>query len=119
MIVGVGTDIVESARVAQACQNPRFLSRCFTDAEQTYLQESGNYAGHFAAKEAVVKALGTGFSGFWPVAVEITHDDKGRPVVRLHGKAADLAHAAAITRWDISISHCQTHAVAMAIAQSV
>jgi phosphopantetheine--protein transferase-like protein len=72
-------------------------------------------AGLFAAKEAVVKALGIGFSGFWPCDVEICHDIKGKPYVRLHNKARKYEnHCIAV-----SISHTKTDAVAFALAMKI
>ena len=92
MILGIGTDIIEIARFTKE-HIPRFMDRVFTAQEQQYLQNKGaaSMAGLFAAKEAIVKALGTGFSGFWPCDAEIMHDSAGKPYGVLHGKAAKLA----------------------------
>ena len=120
MVVGIGNDIIEVARFVRPIDNDRFLRRCFTDKERDTVQSGGNrvarFAGRFAAKEAVVKAMGTGFLGFWPCEVEIGTEPNGRPSVRLHGKAAQLAAARGITQWEVSISHCRTHATAVALA---
>lgn len=120
MIAGLGVDIIEIARFARA-ENPHFINRCFTPGEQDYMRGKGpqTAAGLFAAKEAVVKALGTGFCGFWPCAVEILHDAQGQPYVQLHGEAACVMKNRHITRITVSIAHHQTTAVAVAAAESI
>lgn len=114
-IQGIGTDIIEISRFQKYSQ--RFLFRCYAASEQQTCTKPENLAGHFAAKEAVAKALGTGFTGFWPSAIEIKHNKAGKPEVILHNGAAKIASAAGITKIDVSISHCKTFAVAMAVAQ--
>jgi len=116
MITGIGTDIVEIERVGKALkESERFMLRVFTKAEQEYCLASTNsdqrFAGRFAAKEAVAKALGVSLS--W-LDVEILPDANGRPVVKLANKAVD---AAAGSRIQVSISHCELYAVAYAIAE--
>ena len=115
MIHGIGTDIIEVNRFQKLSE--RFMERCFTDLERQYLAGKGpeSIAGYFAAKEAVVKALGTGFAGFWPSAVEICRGSSGKPVVKLHGVAAEVAEANRIVSVEVSISHCKSVAMAMAI----
>jgi holo-[acyl-carrier protein] synthase len=105
LIIGIGTDIVAVERFAKDL-SPRFLSRVFTEYELAYCQNKPpqTMAGLFAAKEAVVKAMGTGFAGFSPNAVEIRHDDKGKPYTVYGGHT-----------WHISISHCEAYAVAFAV----
>jgi len=119
-IFGIGTDIIEVDRFEKDGKplGDRFMLRCFTAREQEYLKgrHLENTAGCFAAKEAVVKALGTGFTGFWPSAIEISHNKMGKPEVILHGRAAEIAEAAGIGSIEISISHCKTMAVAFAVA---
>jgi phosphopantetheine--protein transferase-like protein len=117
LICGVGTDIVAVARFEKISE--RFIERCFTPGEREYLRGKplSSSAGLFAAKEAVVKALGTGFSGFWPVDVEVTHDANGRPGVTLHGKARDIADSLSIDVIWLSISHSEANAVAFAVAE--
>ncbi|MCL2364205.1 MAG: holo-ACP synthase [Defluviitaleaceae bacterium] len=123
MIYGVGTDIAKISRFAQ--MTPHFVARVFTDGERNYLHNktgeglASSAAGLFAAKEAVAKALGTGFHGFWPVDIEIWHDNNGAPRVRLHNGAAKIAKK--ITRVrnrvkvQVSISHTADDAVAFAV----
>jgi len=120
-IFGIGTDIIEIARFKRNGQSlgRRFMERCFTEKEREHLANRNieNIAGYFAAKEAVAKALGTGFVNFWPNAIEIQYNKNGRPIVILHEGAATFAENVGITCIDISISHCKTYATAMAIAQ--
>lgn len=120
-VVGIGTDIIEIERFQRNGKPPgeRFMFRCFAESEREYLKcrPLETMAGFFAAKEAVAKALGTGFVGFWPSAIEIVHNRAGKPEVILHGGAKGIAEAAGIAVLIVSISHCRTLAVAMAIAQ--
>ena len=99
----------------------RFLRRCFTEAERAYAEDNPrrrleHLAGRFAAKEAVLKVLGTGWSGgiAWTDA-EVVREASGRPTVRLHGRCAEVAAERGIVEWWLSISHIETHAVASAI----
>ncbi len=122
-IVGHGIDLVETARVARLLEQhgPRFLERCFTVEEQAYFQgkreQVQHLAGRFAAKEAILKVLGTGWSqGIAWTDAEVVREPSGRPVVRLHGKCAQVAASLGITQWWLSISHIATHATASAIA---
>ena len=115
MVTGIGTDIVEISRVRQAiARREGFADRIFTEAEKQYCMSCANYAerlaGRFAAKEAVAKSLGVPLS--W-LDVEILPDEAGKPVVRLSGRAAELAGSRQVM---VSISHCRTYAVAYAIA---
>ncbi len=120
MILGIGTDICEIARIEKALENPRFLDRWFTSAEKEYILARGaaSAAGIFAAKEAVSKALGTGFSGFGADKIEILHDAHGKPVCRLHDGAKDRAAAIGAGSVMISISHDGGMAPAFALAQA-
>lgn len=121
-VYGIGTDIIEIDRLKKNGKplSERFMTRCFTEQEREHLKNRNleNAAGYFAAKEAVAKALGTGFAGFWPSAIEIRKNAFGKPEVFLHNKAANIAKQAGVTKIDISISHCKTLAIAMAIAQT-
>ena len=130
MIISIGTDIIEINRFSKKL-NPRFIQRVFSSSEQDYLQDrsSSSTAEIFAAKEAVAKALGTGFFGFWPCDIEIVHDVLGKPHVRLHGKAFDIAKHLARKYYNtkqkkkhnktfcikISVSHSSDIAIATAI----
>lgn len=114
-IVGIGTDLVEIRRIEEACKRERFAERVFTPAE---LRNAGTgakrwerLAGRFAAKEAVGKAFGRPLS--WQ-DVEIAKDDLGKPIVVLHGNAAELACGA---RVHVSISHTSEYATAFAVME--
>lgn len=122
MIVGIGNDIIEIHRIEMVVsKNSRFILRNFTKREKDYFQKRNNsfecIAGNFAAKEAVSKALGTGFRGFDLVDVEVIRDKEGAPLVYLHGKARELSKEKKIDKIWVSISHCKEYASAVAIAE--
>ena len=121
-IVAHGIDIVRCDRIERVWKDhgEHFLSRIYTPAERDYCLDCKTVAvrlsGRFAAKEAVLKVLGTGWRGEirW-TDIETLPDPLGRPVVTLHGAAAALAQRLGITRILMSISHTADHAVASAI----
>lgn len=123
-IVSHGIDLIEIARLGRMLDDhaERFLERCFTPREVQYAAAAPRkrlerLAGRFAAKEAILKALGTGWrDGIAWTDMEILPDPRGRPVLTLTGKAAELAGRAGISGWTLSISHTDTHAIASAIA---
>ena len=119
MISGIGTDILEAARMAAGMRNRRFCLRVFTEEELYYCSGKPieSAAGLFAAKEAAVKAAGVGFKGFWPCDVEITHDVSGMPVVRPRGVFKDICNAKRIHIY-VSISHTKDIAFAAAVAET-
>ena len=115
MIRGVGTDMVKIARFKD--MPPRLGERLFTAGEREYIkQRPQTAAGIFAAKEAVVKALGTGFRGFWPAEVEIWHTPAGAPRVRLLGTALKIARRLARGRYRVHVSITHERDVAAAFA---
>ena len=120
-IAGIGIDLVDIARFERAA--PRLKERLFTPAEARYCvaQRSPplHFAARFAAKEAVLKALGTGWSGgiAW-TDVEIVREHHGGAEVKLTGKAAARAKKLTIRGWHVSMTHTATHAAAVAIATS-
>lgn len=121
-IIGTGIDIVEISRIGRAiARNPRFLARVFTSDEVDYFLKTGNrtynIAGTFAAKEAVLKSLGTGLRDMGWKDIEITRNSLGKPSVILHGNAKALASDAGIMHIHISISHEREHAIAGAVAE--
>ena len=125
-ILGHGIDLCDTARIGDMLEKhgQRFLERCYTPTEQEYSHKGMTarqvefLAGRFAAKEAVVKALGTGISsGIDFTDVEILREGNGRPVVQLHGGAALRAQQMGVQNIHISISHLSTHAMASAIAE--
>ena len=86
MILGVGTDLVEISRIERACRKDHFVKGVFTDRESRQAMGSASkLAGSFAVKEAVAKALGTGFRTFMPIDVEVLRDPLGKPYVILMG----------------------------------
>ncbi len=122
-ILGHGIDIVETARVKRLCDEhgQRFLDRVYTTDEQSYCQKNPkriyeHLAGRFAAKEAVLKVLGTGWRGgiAW-TDIEVLKDPSGQPRIKLTGECARIAAELGIVRWHLSISHIETHATASAI----
>lgn len=122
MILGIGTDIIEINRIERVVtKTPSFLDKVFTERERKYFAYKNNrpetIAGIFAAKEAVSKALGTGFRSFSPNDIEVTPDKLGKPQVFLLGNAQKLGQELGVTKVFVSISHCQTYAVAYALAE--
>ena len=125
MILGIGTDIAEIERIRDAMDRSgeRLLARILTANEQELLEGVADpavtVAGRWAAKEAVAKALGTGFGRdcSW-LDVEILRNPQGAPVVVLHGMGAETAEKLGIARIHVSISHEQNYAVAFAVAES-
>lgn len=121
-IIGVGTDIIETDRVKLAVERSgsRFLERVYTPAEIAYCEARRDriacYAARFAAKEAVLKAIGSGLAGCRWVEVEVSRSRKGPPGVLLHGAAAALAAKRGIGSLHITLSHSREFAVAFAVA---
>lgn len=121
-ISGLGVDIVEIERMRRALErHPRMRERLFSQEEREYCDSRArpeiHYAMRFAAKEAVLKALGMGFSGGIRFTdVEVARDERGRPVPRLSGRAAEIAHAAGVVEMHLSLSYTHLNAVASAVA---
>ncbi|WP_035571318.1 holo-ACP synthase [Halonatronum saccharophilum] len=118
---GIGIDIIEIERIREGMErHSRFKKRFFTEEEIDYCEKHkvpwSYYAGRFAAKEAVVKALGTGFRGFKWQDIEIVKDELGKPEVKLKNRAKDLALEMGIDKIMISISHSRDYAAAQAVA---
>jgi holo-[acyl-carrier protein] synthase len=123
MIVGVGVDVVEVARVARALErHPRFGVRVFTQAEREASARRGvgavaYLAKRWAAKEAVSKALGVGFSGFSYTEIEVVNLRSGAPTVAVHGEVGEWADQLGVVRWHLSLSDTDELAFATAIAE--
>ena len=121
----VGIDLIEVTRVERvlARYGDRFLERVFTPAEILYCRaRPPELAARFAAKEAVAKALGVGVrmiarDGINWQDVEVTGDVRGKPLVRLYGRAAERAGELGLTEWAVSLSHTREHAIAFVVAQ--
>lgn len=123
MIVGLGTDIVEIDRIAGMIERhgDSFLDRVFTPAERAYCggkrHAAQHYAGRWAAKEAAMKALGTGFvPGVGWHDFEVLPEQSGAPRLTLTGGAAEKARSLGIEAILVTMSHCKTYATATAIA---
>ena len=124
MIIGHGVDIVETARIKQMLGDhpERFLERCFTAGEQEDSKSSRRQLEHlaarFAAKEAVLKALGTGWSqGIGWTDIEVVRAENGKPSLCITGRAREIAAELGITAWHLSMSHISSTAIASVIAE--
>ena len=125
MIVGTGIDIVEVPRIARSIERfgERFLNRIFTEAERRYCESKANrmerFAARFAAKEAGMKAIGTGMRGGvrWQ-DFEVGREPSGRPTMLFHGKAAQVAERLGVRRSHLSVSHTEEHAVAYVVLEN-
>jgi holo-[acyl-carrier protein] synthase len=129
MIISTGIDLAEVERIQAALEDPRigrrFRDRVFTEKEIAYCEKKKlrgkyeSYAGRFAAKEAVMKALGRGWGAKvrW-LDIEVARARSGKPDIVLHDKTAKLAEELGICRWALSITHTKNHGLAFVIAQN-
>ncbi|MCA1591169.1 MAG: holo-ACP synthase [Acidobacteria bacterium] len=125
MIISIGIDLIEIERVREVLRRtPRFRERVFTEGERAYCDSRGasaaqHYAARFAAKEAALKALRTGWSGGinWH-DVEVFSRETGEPALLLHKRAHELFQKCGATRAHLSISHTSRHAIAQVIFES-
>lgn len=114
-----GVDIIEIYRVRQVLERytDRFQQRIFTPAEIAYCRgRAANLAARFAAKEATMKALGTGVRGVAWKDIEVVRHKSGAPSIELHGRAKDRAERLKVQEISLSISHSQDYAVAFVVA---
>jgi holo-[acyl-carrier protein] synthase len=125
MIVGTGIDITEVPRIREVIERhgERFLKRIFTEGEIQYCESKANrmerYAARFAAKEAGMKAIGTGWNhGVRWRDIEVARNPGGRPTLLLHGKAADFAAKLGATNIALSLTHTAEEAMAQVILES-
>jgi holo-[acyl-carrier protein] synthase len=127
MIISTGVDLAEVERIRGALEHPkigrRFRERVFTEQEIAYCEKKQrgkfeSYAGRFAAKEAVMKALGRGWGAKvrWR-DIEVARARSGKPDIVLHDETAKFAEELGIRRWALSISHTKHHGLAFVIAQ--
>jgi holo-[acyl-carrier protein] synthase len=125
VIVSIGIDIIEVSRVREVlARTPRFCERVFTQRERDYCDSRGagvaaqHYAARFAAKEAALKALGTGWSGgvAWQ-DVEVSSSSSGAPTIIFHGLVRQLFEQSGATAAHLSISHTTDHAIAQVILE--
>jgi holo-[acyl-carrier protein] synthase len=125
MIVGTGIDIAEVPRIESSIARfgERFLHRIFTEAEIRYCESKANrverYAARFAAKEAAMKAIGTGWNhGVTWRDVEVRRQPGGRPTIAFHGKAAEFAAKLGAVHIALSLSHTKEYAIAQVILEA-
>jgi holo-[acyl-carrier protein] synthase len=123
LIAGIGCDIVEVERIELALHRhaDRFLQRVFTSGEiaecwPSEQQRSRRLAARFAAKEAALKALGIGLRGVSWLELEVVKDELGKPLLRLTGRAAEIAAAQGVAEMHLSLSHCKDYAMAQVVA---
>lgn len=122
-IVGIGTDIVECLKIAKLIERhgELFISRVFTPREIEFCSSrkaaTQNYTANWAAKEAVLKALGAGgIGGIEWRDIEVQNLTSGQPVVRLAGRPRELCQQRRVGEIRVSVAHCRTHATAYALA---
>jgi holo-[acyl-carrier protein] synthase len=122
MIISTGVDLAEVDRIQAALEDPR-IDRVFTAGEIAYCEKKQrgkyeSYAGRFAAKEAVMKALGRGWGAKvrW-LDIEVARARSGKPEIILHDKTARLAEELKIRRWALSITHTKGHGLAFVVAE--
>lgn len=122
MVVGIGCDIIEIERISRAIARAAFVRRVYTADEIAYCQGCGqqaaaSFAARFAAKEAVLKALGTGLRGGSLQEIAVTNNALGRPEVRLRGYFAGLAEQLGVKNIKISLSHSKEMAIAYVVME--
>lgn len=117
--VAVGIDIIEIARIQRAYEDfgERFLRRVYTERErERYRGRVNELAARFAAKEATSKALGTGIIGIRWREMEVLPNRRGKPVLILHGQAAERARTLGLNHFSVSLTHSRTDAMAFVVA---
>ena len=122
MIVGIGCDIIEIERIVRAIKRESFIQRVFTAKEAAYCQSRGqqaaaSFAARFAAKEAALKALGTGLREGSLQEIAVANDALGKPLVQLSGHFAALSRQLGVKNIQISLSHSRDFAVAYVIME--
>jgi holo-[acyl-carrier protein] synthase len=120
-MIGIGTDLVELDRFRATLERtPSIVDRLFTEAEQAYAMlrrdPTERFAARFAAKEAVLKALGLGIGGVAFRDIEVVRAESGEPSLVLHGGAIDAAEARGVRRWLLTMTHTDQVAQAIAVA---
>jgi holo-[acyl-carrier protein] synthase len=124
MVLGIGTDLAEVERIGKSVERfgERFLTRIYTAQERAYAMRKANWAerlaARFAAKEAGMKAIGTGLSGgvSWQ-HFEVANEPSGRPTLRLTGMARKVADAMGVRRISLSLTHTKEMAMAVVILE--
>ena len=121
-MLSTGVDIIEISRVQQVLERygQRFLDRVFTPAEIEYCRgRAPNLAARFAAKEAAMKALGTGYRGVSWRDIEVVRQQSGAPGIELHGRAEKRAQRVGLQDMALSLSHSREYAVASVVAHNL
>jgi holo-[acyl-carrier protein] synthase len=121
-LIGIGVDLVEVDRMRRTlARTPALVERLFTDAERAYCERrrdpTERFAARFAAKEAVMKALGVGLGAVGWHDIEVARAESGRPSVVLTGRAAALAAERGVSGWHLTLSHTSRVAEAIAVAE--
>lgn len=119
MKLATGVDLIEISRIEEVVSRhgKHYLERIYTPAELELCgKRAESLAGRFAAKEAVAKALGCGIGDVKWKEIEILGDEQNAPVLHLHGGAAQKADELGLANWSVSLSHSQSHAIAVAVA---
>ena len=121
-VLGLGTDLVEVKRLREMLERrPNALERIFSAPEQEFANRhkdpTQRLAVRFAAKEAVMKALGVGFGAVGWKDIEIVRAESGEPSIQLKGRAAALSNKKGITNWHLTLSHTDEMAIAVALAE--
>jgi len=123
MIYGIGTDIIEVSRIQKVMEREiGFRDKIYTPGEIEYCESKKNkyqhYAVRFSAKEAFLKAIGTGWRfGLRFADIDVYHDEYGRPLIRLNGKAEELASKERITNIHVSLTHIKEFANAVVVIE--
>jgi len=124
LIIGCGIDLVKIERIEKIIKRwgNNFNSRMFTPLERDYCKKKNDnkfqsYAGKFAAKEALLKALGLGLKGVNWKEIEVTNSELGEPIINTSGKLKNIALAKGVNKYFVSISHTKEYAIAQVIAE--
>jgi len=122
MIIGIGCDIIEVSRIEKALGKQKFTEKVFTEREIKYcfargVHQSQSYAARYAAKEAVAKALGSGFRGGSLQEIEVINNSMGKPEIKLSGKFQTLAKEKGCTNIHLSLSHVKEMAMAQVVLE--
>ncbi len=121
MILGIGTDILEIARIEKSILNDDFLNKVFTEKEINFAKNKARsseiFAGTFCAKEAISKAFGRGIRGFNFTDIEVLRDELGKPYYVLYGKAKEIANKMGVKKTFLTISHSKNNCVAFCVLE--
>ncbi len=122
MIIGIGCDIIEVSRIEKALGKQKFAEKVFTEREIKYcaargVQQSQSYAARYAAKEAIAKALGSGFRGGSLQEIEVINNSRGKPEIKLSGKFESFAKEKGCIKIHLSLSHVKAMAVAQVVLE--